>query len=272
MLNDNWFLIEPRLEKPIDPQYLLWLKIRYILIGRNFEHYDSQKALELARQCSWPEAKWLVSICDKNGGIPSDKEEVKTMFLEEKDNALALILAGCILGYDWRLIKHAAQMGNSFAQAIFGYVSQDFNEGVLSLTELSIMQDEPEGWSYLGDCYKGGRIFLKDMSKAKKCFGRAIKLGYVKSLCEYGLMFNNDKSEHYVWLAEYALAGGCIEKFCTGMSIQMKQYYENPNKPIIPIIFKIGKLLEGHINVGLFQATSTGKLFLTINALWIQLG
>ena len=91
MLNDNWFLIEPRLEKPIDPQYLLWLKIRYILIGRNFEHYDSQKALELARQCSWPEAKWLVSICDKNGGIPSDKEEVKTMFYRNNPETSVLI-------------------------------------------------------------------------------------------------------------------------------------------------------------------------------------
>jgi hypothetical protein len=38
-------------------------------------------------------------------------------------------------------------------------------------------------------------------------------------------------------------------------------YYENPNQPISPIIFKIGKLLNGHINVGVFQTTETGTLF-----------
>jgi len=116
-------------------------------------------------------------------------------------------------------------------------------------------------YGHIGICYKKGWSFSKNEFRAKQCFQRAIKLGHISSYQEYGLMFDNSQIEHFVWLVKYIMAGGCIKQFCISMSIQMKYYYEDPSKPILPIIFKIGKLLTGHINVGIFQTTATGTLF-----------
>lgn len=236
----------------IDPEYIKWLRIRDTLLRYNYTERDLQLAYQMACNCTWPDAKRLVSICDKNGGMPVNYKDARLMLLREgKHDLWAITLAGtmCFEDYDTDdddlddedndLVTYAAKMGHPFAEAC--RCTDNIKRALHAAS-----YDEPEGLYELGLKYEDS-----DRTKAIQCFERACKLGWVTAFEDYASKLNATDPKRFLWagkaLANYNLnhdeAGGI---FLGGMEFIMDndEFYDYHG----PVIYQIGKSLIGHIN------------------------
>ncbi len=230
----------------VDPERLKWLLVRDLLFGLNHKMRNTEDAYKLAKTCTWPEAKWLVDICEKNGGMPETTTSIKAMFLREKDDTRALSFAANV-DHDMSIAHRAAVMGDAFAQAIMNNIT---NERYWA--ELSAAQDEPLGLIRLGHYALGhydvsNTIAKYDKLVAMRCFKRAIELGNITSYFHLAQMHCPDTDpEYYALLGKYGKGASCSYDFCRSMHNQMDKYRRDIGRPAI--IFQIGKSLVGNVD------------------------
>ncbi len=242
----------------IDPERLKWYEARSFLFGTNYKKQNLQKALRLAQKCLWPEAQWLLAICEKNGGMPEKRTEAKAMFLKEEGNSMALGIAGIIAGRDNNLILRAAIAGDAYSQSLVCDYPTDGEQ--YNFVEKSAMQDDPRGLCLYGLCLYGlCRITQQEKQQEKQekrsCLKRAIDLGDIGACYYY--CTNDAEPEYFFWMGKFVANGGNVRHFCTPMMIQMKIYHAPA-----PVIFQIGKALVGQIDENrktLFQQSTETK-------------
>jgi hypothetical protein len=106
-------------------------------------------------------------------------------------------------------------------------------------------QGERGGFFWLGSCYEYGRGGCeKDESKAKENYLVAAQSGEVAAMLNLGLMLDVSNPFRYSWLGKAGAGGdgGCF-------LVEMAQRMSAPLLVQRDIIFAIGKVLKGHVNV-----------------------
>ncbi len=189
---------------------LCWLRVRDLLFGHNCVPQNIPFAVEMAKTCDHPDAKWLVTVfssLDDKCKITLE-EAVSRLQLEGwKGQFYADLLCGCNDAY-WMpdLIRRAADKGDNFARAcLFTFYSGEDN--LFALANISAASGERDGICFLADCYMQGIGCTKDILKAAQLCRASIELGSVQAMHLYGLLMKKSDRWRYIWLGKAAARG-----------------------------------------------------------------
>ena len=224
-----------------------WLDIRDSLLGKNKRQQDITAALALARDCKHPDAVWLTSIFE--GKDVSTKEDVREVFLCCENDARALCFAWHLIDDHWNdlpLLRRAYEMGNAFAcSTLCVEVWGENNEEAFRLAQVAASQHEPDGFNWLGRCFRDGVGCEEDLNLAKENYMIAAELGNVGAAGCYGRFFDESDPVRWLWWGRSALRGYSVS-FLSSFSDQVEKFFSGSGNATVA--FLIGRALKGNID------------------------
>jgi hypothetical protein len=211
---------------PRDEVLVGWYKARDAFLGNNCTHRDYRKGLELAAafKNQIPEAAWL---CDLASGWDHDitpRTVYEALCVASDDRvfgATANAYLDC-LGYGRKRNRPGEHHPLSRE-----YLHPDHSEDNLArLVEYVTKWADCEAMLKLGDLYMDGSIVAKDVEAAKKLYGRAANLGYVKawSRCGYWCC-NGDTCLQLYWLGKAAQRGRGLMTYLDAINRYVGQFF-----------------------------------------------
>jgi hypothetical protein len=194
-------------------------KIRDMFLGDNFTTQNIPEALKLAKTCDHPEAHWLINVFAddiyyNNSTIKLD-EIINLLCKQTENEATALCYAAMVgnisvggpktttslYGASVNRMTLSAKMGNAYARSKMYISSYTFDPEWL---HNSVAQGERNAYWVLGTLYLGQRNIdhnntLRDVDMARFYFLKAIELGHIQAMMDYGGTFNELCLERYKW-------------------------------------------------------------------------
>jgi hypothetical protein len=261
---------------PVDPELLKWYRARDVLLGRNCKWQDLEAGGRLASECSHVDAIWITGVFLKNRGVPKTWEEAQLWLRAEGDDPRAMEFAALIGGnryVDEVLLLRAAEAGHALAQAVLAGRLEDLEEKFV-WAQRAAHQGEPEGWYWLGYCFRNSWGVPKDLRRAVECDRYGAELGNAWLQYCVAQSYQDDRPEHFLWLGR-ATASGHAGYFFESCTRQMKAYVFNPTATLGCTIFQIGASLRGQNMVSgrlLFEKdVASANLAIKMHDLWCKL-
>jgi hypothetical protein len=168
---------------------------------------DTNKGLQLARECRHPDAQWLASLFPV-GTVVSEASFRQTM-LDLPEDPRAMHLAGGVAGAAGReLLLRAANLGYAPAQARLADLDCNDEASSFLWAQRAAEQGDRCGLYRLGQCYYHGLGCAKDQPKAIGLYEQAAHLGSGEAQFLFGkLAFHTLRWERYYWQARAASRG-----------------------------------------------------------------
>jgi hypothetical protein len=228
---------------------LEWYEIRDFLLGENRRARDVKRSLQLAATCQHPEAQWLAELfAGKDVHIV---EAVREVFLAH-DDARALCFSSIFLfPFDDARLRRSAELGYAFAQAkmagLVFFHGAAADERSFAFAQRAALQGERDGFALLGYCFENGAGCDRDLIKAKENYLSASKLGDVNSMIFLGSKYLQDNDpQKWRWLGNAAARGDPFNTFLLSFSRVVKSFESDLSWA--PVVFVIGRALQGHID------------------------
>jgi hypothetical protein len=113
-----------------------WLVIRDTFLGHNLVPPNVELALNRARKCNAPNARWLSAL------FPVSSYNMMEVFRLDAENDVRSLTFFAILDRNLELLAKAANLGDAFAQAYFAWRTSSG----LHFAELAAQQGERDGF------------------------------------------------------------------------------------------------------------------------------
>lgn len=187
-------------------QLLRWNHARDVFLGLNYRVQDVQKGLELARECSHPEAVWLTKMFAQTPA-PTKAEALK-IILQGQD-ALALCFSSILSGGNYSSsLERASTMGCALAQGWLACRADTPNK--FELAQRSAEQKEAGGIFLLGKCYSKGEGCKWNQNKAQEHILRAARMGHVAAMVDLAKLFARSSFQRFLWLGRAARCNNAL--------------------------------------------------------------
>lgn len=217
-----------------------WYKIRDMFFGHNFVRQDIQKALELARVCTHPDAEWLVAVCTE-AHVTNADEAVKAFQLLSQTDARACAFAATMDSFNGMLwMERSATFGFAYAKAQMCIRSQTRKQS-FEYAYSAVLQHERDGFFELGKHWLYGNGCEKNLTIAKELFSVAADLGHIFSVYRYCSLLDDNDLEKWQLLSNATLNGSMLD-FSKNFSKQVDLWKENKRSDAI--MFVIGRTLH----------------------------
>jgi TPR repeat protein len=169
-------------------QQIKWYRVRDTLLGDNYVACDALRAVDLAADCSHPEAVWLTSLFHEFE--PTSEEDVFIVVEETKRVCFSRV----------EDMEDAANIQNdAFAQATLCLHTD--GEECFQWAQKAAAQGERDGFFALAECFSSGEGCELDLKKADENYRFASALGHVSAARQLGRMFPFHDPKRYKWLA-----------------------------------------------------------------------
>ena len=224
---------------PLELQ-LEWYKIRDLFFGMNSMQQDIMLALQLAKACKYPDAEYLVKMCE-NAQTP---KEVKKVFKHSGWNdARALCFSfqfriGTLQNMSSNL-ERSSNLGYAWAQSILSWYSSTCNP--FEFASLSARQGERDGFYILGSLFQSGKKCIASTSKAKNNWLIASNLGCVYAMASLADILPESSAQAWSFRSRAAKLGYTFQ-----FSARFDQIVKN--NPQNDVLFIIGQTLHGNIH------------------------
>jgi TPR repeat protein len=164
--------------------------------------------LQMARQCSHPDAQWLASLFPAGRAAVTSQHFLEVM-REQKNDARAFFLEWLHVRPNKDLLLRSAQMGYAPAEAEMASVATSDDETFV-WAQRSSAQGDRHGAFQLGWCLHNGVGCVGDKARALELFRFAAECGRSDAQFWYGLRgFGEFDWERYYWQGLAALRGSC---------------------------------------------------------------
>lgn len=156
-----------------------WYAIRAMFIGRNGVQRNFKEALQLAKMCAYPEARWLTELFVGKEDISTRSEARLVLLQPGRENDAAALCFGAMLSVplDEVRLRRSAELGYAYAQAVMADRISRGEERFLFASSAA-KQGERNGFRWLGACYEHGEGCERDLDKARANYEVAAKQGF----------------------------------------------------------------------------------------------
>lgn len=219
---------------------LEWYKIRDMFFGSNSMQQDIMLALQLAIDCKYPDAEYLVKMC----GNAKTPKEVKKVFKHPDWNDARELCFSFQFRFDIlqnmsNNLKRSSNLGYAWAQSILSWYSDTCNR--FELACLAALQGERDGFYTLGSLFQTGKGCIANMSKAKENWLIASKLGSVYAMASLADILPNSSAQGWSLRSRAAKLGYTFQ-----FSARFDQTVKN--NPQNNVLFIVGQTLHGNIH------------------------
>jgi TPR repeat protein len=209
-----------------------------LFFGSNFVSQNIPLALELALSYQHLDAVCTEACAGKD--VTTEEDAKRVFSALGQNDARALCFLWLCLPFEQRdaaLIRRAAELGFSFAQAWLARVSR--GDEKRRFAQLAAAQGERYGLYLLGCCFRDGHGGELDLDKAKENFLLASELGDALAMDMLGASVPVSDPQRWRWWGQ---AAAC------GTSWNFLSTFAKQGSGSAAVMFAIGRALQGHVS------------------------
>jgi hypothetical protein len=237
----------PHLSVHASTELRKWYGARDALLGWNFVPQDLTRALALARESDYEDARWLCSLF--SGMATITKEEAKEVFLAQGDDARALCFAARVSTFDAPLMRRSAELGYAAAQVWQSLWARDPAEK-WPWAEKAFEGRDRTSVALMAEYLWHGELCPKDQQRSLQLMRETAKIGHVLSLHYLGLRgYDERHPKRYKLLGKAAAYGsGDARDLISLAGVEHVAQWENGGADCARVVVAIGAACKAHLN------------------------
>jgi hypothetical protein len=179
-----------------------WWNVLSFFLGDEFRSPDALKGLQMARDCSHPDAQWLVALFPSHGEVTT--QHFREVMLAQGEDPRALFFS---FDFDTKLLVRSAELGYAPAQAQLA--TYKGGEKRFTWAQRAAANGDRYGLCVLASCFRRGDGCPVDEQRALELYRRAAELGDGAAEWIVGQMaFGELDWQRFVWWSR-AVEHGC---------------------------------------------------------------